>query len=92
MVCPHCGGVIPKKESNGNGAEAKFRQDVKKAEAAIAILERQPYPELTDACADEMLRLAVATTIPKKLYAIYRRADTKTPIAYGMRTLPIYRG
>jgi len=81
MHCPNCGHRIPVK---AKGAEAKYREDVRKAEAAIAVLARQPYPQLTEACAAESLRLRAAIENPAKLYAIYRRADKKTPVAYGM--------
>ena len=66
------------------GAEAKFQEDVRKAEAAIEVLGRQPYPELVEACSMEATRLRFAIADPVKLYAIYRRADKRTPHAYGM--------
>ena len=83
MNCPNCGHVIPAK-SSVRGAEGKYREDVKKAHAAILVLGRVPYPELWDAAHSERARLLAAIENPAALYAIYRRADKKTPIAYGM--------
>jgi len=81
MNCPHCGMAIPTRKANGN---TKYQEDVRKAEAAIAVLGRQPYPELTQACEDEAFRLLMAIDDPAKLYAIYRRSDKRTPVNYGM--------
>lgn len=83
MNCPHCGKVIPTRKKGS--FEAKYREeDVRKAETAIEVLGRQPYPELSEACALGVTRLRQATDNPAKLYAIYRRADKKTPVAYGL--------
>ena len=84
MNCPHCGLVIPAKINGANKGEAKYREDVRKAEAAIGVLDRVPYPELYEASQAEKIRLQVAISDPARLYAIYRRADKKTPVAYGM--------
>ncbi len=83
MNCPHCGMAIPPRKSGG---EAKYQEDVRKAEDAIAVLARQPYPELNEACQLESIRLRLAIANPAKLYAIYRRADKKTPANYGKVT------
>jgi hypothetical protein len=80
MTCPHCGKVIVRVCRS----EAKYREDVKRAEAAIRVLERVPYPELYKACLNEKARLQAVIANPAKLYVIYRRADKKTPIAYGL--------
>lgn len=81
MICPYCNKAIPSKT---RGSEAKYREDVKRAEAAIAVLERVPYPQLHEAAQSEKRRLMEAIANPPQLYAIYRRADKKTPVAYGM--------
>jgi len=81
MNCPHCGIAIPTRKS---GANAKYQEDVRKAEAAIAVLGRQPYAELKEACEMEAFRLLMAIDDPAKLYSIYRRNDKKTPLNYGM--------
>lgn len=81
MNCPHCGMAIPARKSNGN---AKYQEDVRKAEAAIEVLGRQPYAELKEACEMEAFRLLMAIDDPAKLYAIYRRNDKRTPANYGM--------
>jgi hypothetical protein len=83
MKCPHCGLAIPSKPK-GNTGEAKYREDVNRAESAIAVLSRVPYPELWEASQLESARLQAAIASPARLYAIYRRADKKTPVAYGM--------
>jgi hypothetical protein len=86
MNCPHCGVAIVPVTNWVKKAEAKYREDVKKAHAAILVLGRVPYPELWDAAHSERARLLAAIEDPAALYAIYRRADKKTPIAYGMVT------
>jgi len=81
MNCPHCGMAIPARKA---GANAKYQEDVRKAEAAIAVLGRQPYAELKEACEMEAFRLLMAIDDPAMLYAIYRRNDKRTPENYGM--------
>jgi len=83
MNCPHCGMAIPVRTSKSNGS-AKYQEDVRKAEAAIEVLGRQPYAELKEACEMEAFRLLMAIDDPAKLYAIYRRNDKRTPTNYGM--------
>ena len=84
MNCPYCGKDIPTK---ARGIESKYREDVRRAEQAIGVLDRVPYPELYEACRLEKIRLQRAISNPALLYSIYRRADKKTPVAYGMSFL-----
>lgn len=85
ITCPHCFREFnPSKKLKVAGGETKFREDVKRAQASIGVLERQPYPELREAAMLERTRLLLAIAQPEKLYAIYRRSDKKLAWAYGM--------
>jgi hypothetical protein len=69
-----------------NKQQKKLKQDVARAEAAIAVLERAMdnprYSEpLQMACGDEMVRLLVAIQKPKQLWRIYRRRDSGSAYA-----------
>ena len=74
MNCPNCGCQIPKQAKQDAG-QKKYIQDTKRALQSIEILQNCSHPELRAACDAEMTRLRIAIGIPRKLWAIYRRAD-----------------
>ena len=74
-VCPTCNRKFAVVKQT---VDKKMVQDMAKAQAAIAVLQRQydqVSPSLRVACQMEAERLMRALSTPKLLWSIYRRRD-----------------
>lgn len=89
MICPHCHLPIPSavKSSTKPTVNKKLAQDIKRAEAAIYVLDaamHNPFfANIQPAIQSERDRLLRAMDAPRVLWAIYRRRD-KGPLYYGL--------
>jgi hypothetical protein len=91
--CPTCHRAYPKPK--GGTPEKKLEQDIAKAQRSIEVLKRAKHdswsacsPEaFYEAMQSEILRLSIAVNDPRKLWAIYRRADKGIPYRYQAESI-----
>jgi hypothetical protein len=99
MNCPHCNKALPVKVRGAESKYKEDVAKAWKALAALERVLGQSHKEwirnglvptsdsftiFRMAVEMEIERLLAIVDQPDKLYAIYRRADKKTPVAYGM--------
>jgi hypothetical protein len=99
MTCPSCGKTFPVKIRGAESKYKEDQEKAWKALAALEHVLSQSHQEwirnglaahsdgfgtFRMAVEMEMERLLKFVDLPDKLYAIYRRADKKTPVNYGM--------
>ena len=77
-LCKCCGQVIRKPRATKSKGERMLAEDLRKAQAAIAVLKQfdsntQERPEFIQACSDESERMLRALSTPTLLWSIYHR-------------------